>query len=810
MFGWKYFVDRLGVMRNYRLPAVVFITGACVLIIELIATRMLSPFFGNTIYTVSSIVGVVLAALSIGYYVGGRLSDKLPSRRMFYAIITFGGVIVIILQAASLAILPFLGENLSLSSGPLVASLTLFLVPSILLGMLSPYAIKLQHLQTPETGIGTIAGNMFFWSTLGSITGSLSTGFVLIPHFGIDHIVLGTGLILLILGGIPLAFLSARRLRLALIGITVLAIAFSIQLPTMAQVLHKEQNVLYSRDGLYEKITIIDGKKDGEPVRFFQQDRSASGAMYKNSDELVYDYTKYYALYKVFKPEISSALVIGGGAYSIPKALIKDLPEVHVDVSEIEPSLLDLGKRYFNVPSTTRLQNHVEDGRRLLQKSGKKYDYIFSDVYYSLYSIPPHFTTKEFFQLANARLNNDGIFIANMLGDLSRKNPSFIMSEMRTFREAFPNSYFFATSSPGSNKVQNIIFVGQKSAIPLDFNQPAITKSSDPEIRNLAAARIDPFRFDLQQYPILTDDYTPVEYMTRRILLKSSRQTTSIDGEEAMSLIRKQLNFGPRFAGSKGHDLTAKFIELELKSIAGTTDTVTVQRWQQADTNKRDYSLQNIILSLDSTNRRRIIVGAHYDSKKRADKDSKEPASPVPGANDSGSGVALLLETARALKTNTKKLPVGIDFVFFDAEEGLPESGSETQEWYPMGSTYFAKNISTIYPRQMPEGGIVIDMVCDKNLGIVQDATSRQEAEKQVSEFWKIGSQLNKEAFLRPSSITILDDHTALNYIGIPSFVVIDFDFPQHHTTNDTIDTCSTDSLSTVGTTLLHYINKYK
>ncbi len=125
-------------VKRYTLPVAVFITGACVLIIEIVATRILAPYFGNTIYSVSSVISVVLAALSVGYYIGGRVADKHPSQKLFFLLILFSGVLVLCIQLLQLSLLPVLGYSLPLSTGPLIVSCILFFFPSFLLGMLSP------------------------------------------------------------------------------------------------------------------------------------------------------------------------------------------------------------------------------------------------------------------------------------------------------------------------------------------------------------------------------------------------------------------------------------------------------------------------------------------------------------------------------------------------------------------------------------------------------------------------------------------------------------------------------------------------
>ena len=502
-------------LKKYSLLFIVFLTGACVLIIEVVATRILSPYYGNTIFTVSSIISIVLSALSLGYYFGGKLADKHPSLKIFYSIILIGGASVFLLELLNKILLPFLGYGLSIISGPPVSAAVLFFLPSFFLGMLSPFAIKLQESRFPQKGIGEISGGIFFWSTLGSIFGSLLAGFVLIPKFGISQIVLAVAAVLAVLGLAPLIRLGVDKKTVSKISVFVGIVFLANIIPPISN-----DNIIYSRDSVYGKIDIFDGEYRGKPVRFLQQDKSISGAKFLDSDELVFDYTKYYELYKIFKPEIRQALVIGGGTYSIPKALLAGQPQAGIDVAEIEPSLFALGEKYFNVPNDSRIKNYSQDGRRFLYETKKQYDFIFSDVYYSLFSIPAHFTTEEFFKIARAKLSEDGIFLANLIGNLKDEQPSLILSEMKTFQSAFPNSYFFAVSSPASGGAQNIIFAGYNSDKKIDFTKIGKNKF----IPDLEQKLIDIKKFDLNSQPKLTDNYSPVEYLTARVLKDSIKK----------------------------------------------------------------------------------------------------------------------------------------------------------------------------------------------------------------------------------------------------------------------------------------------
>ena len=770
--------------KKVVLPAAVFITGAAVLVIEVVATRILSPYFGNTIFTVSSVISVVLAALSCGYVIGGKLSDKRPQASVFFGIIAASGLSVLLLQIISDTFLPQLGEKLSLSSGPLVSAVILFFLPSLLMGMLSPFAIKLQSLQAPKQGIGSVAGTMFFWSTLGSIFGSLSAGFLLIPHFGISRIVVSVGAVLIVLGLVPLA--TARKFRLvagAGAAAIILASISSARIST----------VLYEHDGVYERLRVVDITYKGRPTRLFEQDRSISGGMHLDDGSMAFDYTKYYSLYKTFQPQVSSALVIGGGAFTIPKALLHDLPAARVTVSEIEPSLYSLSQRYFDLSNDPRLTTTTEDGRRLLQEKPVSYDMIFSDVYYSLFSIPPHFTTEEFFTLAKSRLQPGGLFVGNLIGDLSRQSPSFILSEMRTFQQVFPNSYFFAVDGPGASGTQNILLVGYKSDRIVDL-----------ALQGLIEKAIDPRRFELSSYPILTDDFSPVEDFTAYTLKRSSVSpaASEIQGENMLALVAQQLRYGSRSLSSRGHQKVQDMISTELKAY---TPAVTSQSWSDDSAGKTD-NLTNIVARFNPENTHRIILGAHYDTKRFASLDKNNPNAVMPGANDGASGVAVLLELARYFSQPGHMPRVGVDLVFFDGEEGKESLKNDYTSWQPLGSAYFAAHLSDFYPDTPPSGGLIADMVCDKDLRMTPESDSQSAAYEQYKRFFEIGRGIDPKAFSDQSSQDIIDDHTALNNAGVPSFLVIDFTYPAFHTTKDTLDKCSAKSLQTIANTVSNYV----
>lgn len=280
----------------------------------------------------------------------------------------------------------------------------------------------------------------------------------------------------------------------------------------------KQPGIIYERDGIYERVRISDSQRNGRPTRSLFQDRSYSGAMYLDSNDLVHDYAKYYELYKLVNPEAKKSFVMGGGAYSIPKAYLESSADMQVDVTEIEPELFNLAKKYFNLKENPRLTNYAEDSRHFLTRNDKKYDIIFGDAYYSLFSIPIHLTTREFFNLVKSRLNNNGVFIGNFSGYLSGEGSSLILSEIKTFRKTFSNSYFFAVVSPKTESIQNIIFLGINGQDLVDFDSKTIKNSNNVAIRDLSEKRINLDNFDFSKYQEITDNFSPIEHLVSKVI----------------------------------------------------------------------------------------------------------------------------------------------------------------------------------------------------------------------------------------------------------------------------------------------------
>jgi len=276
----------------------------------------------------------------------------------------------------------------------------------------------------------------------------------------------------------------------------------------------------------------------------------------------------------------------------------------------------------------------------------------------------------------------------------------------------------------------------------------------------------------------------------------------TFDAQQAFTYLTTQTDLGPRNPGSKGHDACLKYLQGELSKYA---EAVTVQNFTGADHKGKQHQLTNVVSSFNLQATDRILLTAHWDSRPWADedKDPKKQTTPVLGANDGASGVAVLLEIARLLKQNPP--PIGVDMVLFDGED-MGKSGS-TDTWC-LGSKHFARSKA---PGFNPRFAVNLDMVGDAMLAIPREQYSEEYAPDVMNLIYSTARALSIPQFVEKPGRPTYDDHIPLNEANIRAVDLIDFDYPDEsnrywHTSEDTPDKCSPQSLEAVGTVLLHII----
>lgn len=267
----------------------------------------------------------------------------------------------------------------------------------------------------------------------------------------------------------------------------------------------------------------------------------------------------------------------------------------------------------------------------------------------------------------------------------------------------------------------------------------------------------------------------------------------TFNGENAFKYLLAQCDFGPRYPGSDAHELTKKYLIAELEKYAKSVET---QEFTQNVRNSKLH-LTNIIAEFNGQDGETIMLAAHWDTRPIADHDPdpEKRDTPIIGANDGASGVAVLLEIARVLSLKSPKKRVLI--VLFDGED----YGKGIYEMV-LGSRYFADHMNN----WKPDWGILLDMIGDKNLEIPIEPNSSRAAPDLVKQIWDKARELNLKPFQPRYGPAIYDDHIPMIEAGVPFVDLIDFDYPYWHTLEDTSDKCSADSLEIVGRLVLSLI----
>lgn len=516
----------------------VFCTGAAVLIFEVAAVRLFAPYFGASLYVLSSVLTVILFALSVGYFFGGRLADRLPTYVPLYFIIMSAGVIMLLLLNVALQVLPATQGALSLMTGPLLMAMLLFFVPALFLGMDSPYIIKLLSKDASPDRSGAIVGSAFFWSTIGSIVGSLSAGFVLIPNIGLVNTIGLVSFGLIIIGAGILCFLTLRteprqrqitRSNLVIVMIVFITLgAFLYYNSLQTDFSNPAVATLYQTDGFYSNIHVYEQTfnarsdsfldSDTTPTfRFLKLDTNYASAIIPGSTTAIYTYVQLADTYTTMNPEASSYLVLGGGAYTIPRQIYHSDDAMQISVVEIEPKLLDVAYEYFELPDDPRITPYQQDARLFLQNTTAEYDVIYLDIFNSGHYIPPHLATVEFFSALKSRLSPEGVVYINSIGTFDTSEESLMGSLAATISHVFPNHEIITLGGRDYSGFQNIVHVvrhdDQSIVLPGD---KIITDYFRGKTDTLSSLIVDSADVDLSKQRRFTDDQSNIEHLIVR------------------------------------------------------------------------------------------------------------------------------------------------------------------------------------------------------------------------------------------------------------------------------------------------------
>lgn len=480
------------------------------MILELVGSRIMAPFFGTSIIVWTSLIGIILGCLSLGYLLGGKIADEKPSYSVLGYIILISAIYIGIVSIIEQTIISGIKHSFAdIRYGSIIGTLVIFGIPSVLLGMVSPYAVRLK-IENLESS-GTTVGQLYAISTVGSITGTFLAGFFLISYFGSSRI-----LLILAVSLMTLSFLAfyQKSMKIAVKDLSLFVISTATLLAAGIY-LKEPPRFEIDIDTLYNRIWIYNGidYKTRRPVRNMTTDPHIiqSDMFLDKDDDLVYGYANFYRLVSHFNPDFKKSLMVGGAGYAFPKDYLRRYQNASLDVVEIDPEMTEVARKYFNLKNDHRLEIFHQDGRTFLSWTDRKYDVVFMDAIKSFYSIPYQLTTIEAMEQIYNLLDDDGVMFLNVIGTLKGENARFLRAELATCKAVFPQVYLFPVMSKyDTSMVQNIMFVALKSN-----KKPSFT-SRDKELNSYLSNLLEKeIELDL---PVLTDDFAPVEHYNLKMI----------------------------------------------------------------------------------------------------------------------------------------------------------------------------------------------------------------------------------------------------------------------------------------------------
>ena len=489
------------------LEIIVFNCGAIVMVLEILGSRIMAPYVGTSLFVWTTLIGVILFSISLGYYLGGNLADKYPYYKVMAYIIFITAILILFIGVSKDLVLLLLNDSgMGIRASAIVGSSILFVLPSILLGTISPYAVKFKMRNLTKSG--NIVGRLYALSTLGSIIGTFLAGFYLIPTFGTTNILYLISFVLFITSLIAFKLSSIKITRL-LILITIFLGLFFVSYKLSNFFTPK---LLLDTDTPYSRVWVADVTEHNRPKRLLLRYlQSTESSIYLDTKELCDNYTKTYRFDYLFTPKINNALLIGGAGYTMATDFFSRNTTGLLDVVEIDPEMVKIATKYFFFDSENpKLNIYHQDARIFLNNTENKYDIIYSDAFNSGYSIPYQLATAEVVKKQYDILNENGIVMQNIISAVKGEHSVILGSIHKTFSKYFSKVYFIPNTERNPDEIQNIMIVAIKSKNGLKQNLTKTEKEFLANIQEQYTENID--------VPLLTDDFTPLDIYASRML----------------------------------------------------------------------------------------------------------------------------------------------------------------------------------------------------------------------------------------------------------------------------------------------------
>jgi predicted membrane-bound spermidine synthase len=505
-------------MRRY-LRFTVFISGMTTLASELAAGRLIGNVFGTSNLVWASIIGLILIYLTLGYFLGGRWADANPTPGAMYRILAWGAftlglvpyIAVPVLRSAATA---FEVLQVGVLGASFIAVLVLFSVPVTLLGTISPYAIRLSLHTTANAG--KISGQIYAISTLGSFIGTFLPTLVTIPAIGTTKTFLLFSLILLFVALFGLGKFATRQEMFKLFWMpVVIAIVAAL---SAGQALKNNIGQIYETESAYNYIQVAD--QNGFTILRLNEGQGVHSIYHPDVLQYNGPWDQFLVgpyFYQDRKPsEVQRAAIVGLAAGTAARQMSAVYGDIPIDGFELDPEIVEVGQEYFGM-TMPNLNVIVGDGRLNLERSPHKYDIIAVDAYRPPY-IPPHMTTREFFQIAASHLTEDGVLTINSASVPGDRR--LINGLATTMATVFPSIY--TVDIPGS--LNTMIFATKQPTTAENFAANLVALSQDTTVHPLLVHTMQVTFANLKSgyetTQVFTDDHAPIEWIVNDMVMR--------------------------------------------------------------------------------------------------------------------------------------------------------------------------------------------------------------------------------------------------------------------------------------------------
>jgi spermidine synthase len=495
--------------RAGSLEGLVFAAGAGAMATEICASRLLAPYFGSSTIVWANIIGLVLAALSVGYWFGGRLADRRPQPELLGTIVAAAGVAIAVVPFAARPFLDVAVRGLDQISvgavvGSFAASLLLFAPPVVLLGMATPFAVRLAV--TDVSSAGSAAGRLYALSTGGSLVGTFLSALVLIPLVGTQRTLIGAAAVVA-LGG---ALLLPRRWLALPAGLAALMLVPPGAVKATA-------GLLYEAESQYQYVQVV---QNGPERDLYLNEGIVRHSVWRPDTVLTGDeWDMFLAVPPLLGRPARSVAILGNAGGTTARAYGVFYPQARIDGVEIDPTVTAAARRYMGLDDNPRLHVITADARPFLRHTRSRYDLILVDAYRQPY-VPFYLATQEFFRLVRARLRPGGIVALNV---------ATVPGDHRLARDVAAT---LATVFPHVVTWQalrlNQLVLGSDAPLGRARLLRAVTRTPK-RIRVLARLLATQARVAAPSGDPWTDDRAPVEWVTDRMILEFAARGANRD-----------------------------------------------------------------------------------------------------------------------------------------------------------------------------------------------------------------------------------------------------------------------------------------